>query len=259
MEYVYHGSSNRGLKRIEPHKSTHGCYVYATPEKFLAIHFSKRCGDDLTYEIMRPDKDGKGPFILVENIPGAFDKMYANESSIYTLPADTFKDINTGFEELVSTEVVNVISEEYCENVYQAILNAEKDGLVKIYRYPNKPDYLKEDGSYILDKIRSYKNRNMKDFSKNDFDRLVYLHPELLDKINELSKELGYDYVYMPDDLVLLFKSRIDRQLSDFDNEQFIDSSYISICNTFPFLKDKIDNFYFDYIESYKNMMGTNR
>jgi len=57
MGVVYHGSKERGLKRIEPRKSTHGVYVYATDDKFLALHFSKRCGDDLTYDIGHFDND----------------------------------------------------------------------------------------------------------------------------------------------------------------------------------------------------------
>ena len=75
---------------ITPHptsnKSTHGTYVYATPEKVLALHFSKRCGDDLVYDIGHFSVEKDGPWELIENVPGAFDKMYSNSSSIYTLP-----------------------------------------------------------------------------------------------------------------------------------------------------------------------------
>ncbi len=249
MGIVYHGSKEHGLKRLEPRESTHGVYVYATPEKFLALHFSGRCGDDLTYDIGHFDADKTGPWQLVENIPGAFEKMYSNSSSLYSFSDETFKDINTGFNEVVSEVGVDVINEEYCENVYEGILEAEKEGLVKIYRYPNKPEGLKQDGSYILDKWRGYRKAFNKDFTKNGFDRLVYLHPELLAKINELAIEFGYDYHYEPQDLVELFSNRIQRQLDDSEEEQFIDSSYISICNTYPDLKSQIDPLY----DNYKN------
>ena len=43
MGIVYHGSKEHGIKRLEPRKSTHGVYVYATPEKVLALNFSGRC------------------------------------------------------------------------------------------------------------------------------------------------------------------------------------------------------------------------
>ena len=247
MGIVYHGSKEHGLKRLEPRKSTHGEYVYATPEKVLALHFSGRCGDDLTYSIGKFDTDNNGPWELVENIPGAFEKMYSNSSSIYSFSDETFKDIHTGFEEVVSEVGVDVINEEYCENVYEGLLNAEKEGLVKIYRYPNKPSSMKQDGSYILDRYKYYKEKLNIDVDKSKFDRLVYLHPELLDKINELSKEMGYNYYYEPEDLVDIFKSRAVRQLRDLDHEQYVECSYTSMCNSFPELKEKIDVIYDSY------------
>ena len=252
MGIVYHGSKEHGLKRLEPHQSTHGVYVYATPEKVLALHFSGRSGDDLTYDIGKYDTDKNSPWELVENIPGAFEKMYSNSSSIYSFSDETFKDIHTGFEEVVSEVGVDVIDEEYCENVYEGLLQAEKDGLVKIYRYPNKPARFKPDGSDILDKMRFYKNTLKMEISENEFERLAYLRPNLLPKINELAKELNYNYHYEPNDLVEIFKKRIDRQLKDLEHEQYIDCSYLSICSAFPELKQQIDNLY----ENYKNYIS---
>ena len=259
MGIVYHGSKEHGIKRIEPRTSTHGTYVYATPEKVLALNFSGRCGDDLTYDIGRLDNNG--PWELVENIPGAFEKMFANSSSIYSFSDETFKNIHTGFEEVVSEVAVDVINEEFCENVYDALLEAEKEGLVKIYRYPNKPNWMKQDGSNILDKWRIYKNKLNMNFGKNEFDRLVCLHPELLTKINDLSKELGYNYFYQPNDLITIFKLRIERQLADIEYEQYIDSAYISICNSFPELTLEIDKLYQYYKNSIKNVnsIGTSK
>ena len=247
MGILYHGSKERGLKRLEPHQSTHGVYVYATYDKFLALHFSKRCGDDLTYDIGHFDNTENDPWELVENIPGALEKMYSNSSSIYSFSDETFKNIHTGFEEVVSPVGVDVIEEEYCDNVYQGILAAEKEGLVKIYRYPNKPKCLNEDGSSILDKWRFYKDKLNKSFNKNDFDRLVYLHPSLLNKINDVIKEFNLDFSYEPKDLVDIFNNRVQRQLHDLEHEQYIDCSYISICNSFPELKPRIDPLYEEY------------
>lgn len=247
MEIVYHGSKEHGIKRMEPRKSTHGVYVYATPEKVLALHFSGRCGDDLTYSLGHFSTDKNGPWELVENIPFAFDKMFSNSSSIYTLKGETFKDIHSGFKEVVSEVGVDVINEEYCENVYEGLLEAQREGLVKIYRFPNKPAGIKEDGSDILDKWRRCKYKLNMDFSKNEFDRLVYLYPNLLSKINELAKEFNYDYYYEPRDVIDLFSKRIERQLLDLDDEQYIESAYISICSSFPELKDEASALYEDY------------
>ena len=64
MGELYHGSSQKGITRLEPHKSTHGNFVYATPYKELAIIFSARCGDDCTYALYRNGENE--PWIIVE-------------------------------------------------------------------------------------------------------------------------------------------------------------------------------------------------
>ena len=248
MGELYHGSKERGLTRLEPHNSTHGNYLYATRYKELAVIFSARCGDDCTYELYRENENE--PWMLVERIPEGFNTMFSNSSSIYLLSGETFKDINTGFEEVVSETSVDVIDEEYCENVYEGLKIAETKGLVKIYRYPNKPLSFKQDGSDILDKWRYCKDKLHKEFTKNEFDRLVCLHPNLLEKINELAHDFNYDYHYEQQDLIDIFSNRIQRQLYDLDHEQYIDCSYISICNTFPNLKLQIDILY-DYYKNY--------
>ena len=254
MGIVYHGSKEHGIKRLEPRKSTHGVYVYATPEKVLALNFSGRCGDDLTYDIGHFDTDKNGPWELVENIPGAFDKMFSNSSSIYSFSDDTFKDIHTGFCEVVSEFGVDVLNEEYCENVWSGLVKAEEQGLVKIYRYPNKPTCMKSDGSDIIDKWKFYKLKMLKEFSKNEFDRLVYLHPNLLNRINDLTQEFGYNYYYKSNDLIDIFANRIERQLNDPEHEQYIDCAYTSICAAFPQLKERINELYSSYIDADKNL-----
>jgi hypothetical protein len=247
MGIIYHGSKYHGIKRLEPKTSTHGDYVYGTNDKTLALTFGSRCGDDLTYEIGHFDEDKNGPWELVELIPLAFDKMFSNSSSIYSISDETFKDINTGFNELVSEVGVDVISEEYIDNLYDEIIKAEQEGLIKIYRYPNRPLNFSQDDTLILDKWRYYKETFNKEFNKHEFDRLVFLHPNLLDKINELAKEFNYDYHYDPNDLVSIFDLGIQTQLHSPEHEVYVDSAYISICNTYPELKDKIDSLYEEY------------
>lgn len=240
MEILYHGSSKSGLKIIEPHKSTHGTYVYATPYKELAIHFSKRCGDDFTYDI--------GHFTtndcweLVEKVPGAFEKMYSNSANIYEVPASQFIDIKTGFAELVSSTSVPVLSEENIPNLYEELLNLEKEGKIKLYRFPNKPACLPPDNSDILDKMRYYRDVIKKPNNKNDFDRLFYLHPYLLDKINALLKEFDMGYQYEKEDIIEIYYNRYQRQVKDPSHEQYLECAYRSIINTFPEFQESIDN-----------------
>ena len=69
----------------------------------------------------------------------------------------------------------------------------------------------------------------MKILDKLEFDGLVYV-PEL--EID--TREFNYDYHYEQNDLIEIFNNRIQRQLYDQEHEQYVDCSYISICNAFP-------------------------
>ncbi len=241
MGIVYHGSKHSGLTHFEPHKSTHGSYVYGTTEKVLALHFSGRSGDDMVYSLGHFDNERDEPYEIVENIPGAFEKMYANSSSIYTFSDETFKDIHTGFNEVVSEQAVEPLSEEYIENVYDAMMQLAAEGKIKMYRYPDKPKSIEKELSDFTNLLRHYKEAFGKQLSKHDFDRLVYLHPENLNEANKYLTELGIDYQYKPEDLIALFEERIERQLSDSEHEQYVESAYTSMCNTYPELKDALD------------------
>lgn len=52
--------------------------------------------------------------------------MFNNPFSLYTLTIDTFKDIKTGFAEVVSDTSVKVLKEEKCSNVYEALKKLEQ-------------------------------------------------------------------------------------------------------------------------------------
>lgn len=230
MGELYHGSSTRGLTRLEPHKSTHGNYLYATKYKELAIIFSACCGDDCTYALYRNNNDE--PWTLVERIPEAFNTMFSNSASIYTLDDSTFKDINTGFSELVSNLGVNTISEEYIENVYNKIKELEQNGLVKLYTYPNKPKEIPNDNSDLIEK----EIRQNKSITKKSFERLILLHPNLMNKINQKLIELNLK-PFNKNDLINLFEEAILKQAIYPNYEQYLNSIVISISKTYPELK----------------------
>lgn len=234
MGIIYHGSSTRGLTRLEPHKSTHGNYLYATKYKELAIIFSSRCGDDCTYALYRKNNDE--PWTLVERIPEAFNTMFSNSASIYTLDDSTFKDINTGFSELVSNVGVNTISEEYIENVYDKIKKLEQNGLIKLYTYPNKPKEIPNDNSDLIDKEIRKNERTKTQVTKESFERLIFLHPNLMNKINKKLIELNLN-PFTEKDLINLFEEAILKQAIYPNYEQYLNSIVISISQTYPELK----------------------
>ncbi len=53
--------------------------------------------------------------------------MFNNSFSIYTVDATTFKEINTGFDEVVSDVAVPVLKEEKYPSVYEALKKLEKE------------------------------------------------------------------------------------------------------------------------------------
>ena len=71
----------------------------------------------------------------------------------------------------------------YIENVYDELIKLDKEGLIKLYLYLNRPDYVPIDNSDLIPKVlRWYRNG----FNINNF---YNIYPELKDKfIEELEK-----------------------------------------------------------------------
>ena len=214
---VYHGSSVPALKELKPHQSTHGCYVYATPIKEIAIIMSKRCGDDATYSL---DKYTNDKYQLVERIPFAFDKMFSNSFSLYTLDASSFKDINTGFNEVVSDNSVKVLKEEKYDNLVDAIKSLEKEGLIEIYYYPNRPSTIPKDDSDLIELIRNvYIEKLHITVTSREISRWIFLHPNLEDELRLIAKEQDVEvpsYEEIKDNM-------IREQEHDLNHELYID------------------------------------
>ena len=251
MSELYHGSSERGITRLEPHKSTHGNYVYATPYKELAIIFSKRCGDDCTYALYRNSENES--WIIIERIPEAFNTMFSNSASIYTLDDDTFKDIHTGFAEVVSEVGVNTNNEEYIDNVYETIKELAKEGKIQLYTYPNKPKDIPIDNSDLIEKQIRQQQRNKQPITKKTFDRLILLHPYLIDKVNQKMIELNLNVEqYHKEDIIDLFENAVIKQAVYPEMEQYLNSIIISVSNSYPtllpILKEKLS-----FLEKSKN------
>lgn len=245
MGYIYHGSRTYGIKRMEPKKSTHGVYVYGTPHKALALHFGARAGDDFTYALGHFGTPKDSLWELVELIPGGLERMYDNSASIYSISDQTFEDLHTGFAEVVSKVGVDVVSEEKVDNVYEAILQLEKEGAIKIYRYPDRPKGFPSDSSHLIDKLRKYEKFGHK-ITVDDLERLFCLHPYLMDKINAFAAEKSLGVTFTKRNLIRIFGNNIKKQLFSIkkDQEFYIESSYKSIVATFPELTVEMDQLY---------------
>ena len=243
MSYVYHGSHTSGLKKLIPHKSTHGNYVYATEDKTLPVIFSGVAGDDLVYSLFR---ENKGSWQLVERVPECFSIIYNTSASVYTLESDSFKDIHTGFTEVVSETAVDVVQEEKIPNVYQELERLEKEGLIQIYHYPKRPESIPKDDLDLLERTIEYTKMNNGSVNKLTFGRLLYLHPNLLKKVNETLSDMG-ELTYQKEELIDIFEKFIFKQMINPEEEFFLKSSMLQISKTYPDLtndlKQKIEIF----------------
>lgn len=183
MKYVYHGSSIPNLKIIKTNESTHmKKWVYACASKAISTIFLSPLGNDLYYSL---SGDGINyPVELVERKSGMFKEIFNCSGYIYKLDASNFKSGQTGWSaEVVSEKDEEVVEVEYVENVYDELIKLNKDGLIKLYLYPEKPNRIPQDNSDLIPKVIKWQ--------KNGFDvnKFYKLYPELKDKFLQMLNE----------------------------------------------------------------------
>lgn len=180
MNYVYHGSSTPNLKTIKRNTSTHmKSWVYATPSKAIATIFLSSKGSDLYYRLSGNGIDKQ--IELVERKEGMFKEIFNCDGYIYKLNPQNFKSGLTGWSgEVVSERDEEVISCEYIENVYEELIKLNKEGLLKLYLYPNRPVYMPLNNSDLIPKVIKWQNSGF------DISKFYELYPELKEKYLEM-------------------------------------------------------------------------
>lgn len=176
MKYVYHGSSISDLKIIRANESTHmNKWVYATYSKAISTIFLSPFGNDLYYSL---SGDGINyPVELVERKANMFKEIFNCSGYIYKLNSSNFKSGQTGWSaEVVSEKDEDVIDVEYIKNVYNELVELDKQGLIKLYLYPKRPDRIPLDNSDLIQKVIKWQKNG---FNVNKF---YQLYPELKDK-----------------------------------------------------------------------------
>lgn len=184
MNYVFHGSSIPNLEVIKPHKSTHMKeWVYATTSKAVATIFLSKTGSDLYYSLSGNGKEY--PIVLVERKPLMFKKIFDCDGYIYKLNSTNFKKNMTNWSmEVVSDKEEKVIDCEYIENVYNELLKFDKEGKIKLYLYPLRPEGVPLDNSDLIPKVIRWEKNG---FNINKF---YELYPELIQRyLRESNKE----------------------------------------------------------------------
>ena len=146
---IYHASSIAGISELIPSVSNHGISL---------VYFSKKRENDLVYlsnAIERFCKetgydysgkwkkwgtygfDKNGILSLEEYYPNAIEKTYKGVSGyIYSSDCNIKSEFEINIPDaVVCTNPVKVKNVEYISDAYEAILEAEREGLIKILRY----------------------------------------------------------------------------------------------------------------------------
>ena len=185
IKYVYHGSSQQGLKIIKKNKSTHGKpWVYATLSKTISTIFISNKGSDLYY-YLNGDGEENNPVILVERKENMFKDIFNISGSIYTLSGKNFISGKTGWSaEVVSESDEDVIHEENIDNVFEKLKELNDKGELQLYIYPNRPTFIPKDNSDLIPKVISWGKRGI------NIDQFFKLYPKLKEQyLNQLKKE----------------------------------------------------------------------
>lgn len=183
---VYHGSPYGDIKVITAHKSTHQkqC-IYATSNKVVAMLFMARGNGDLDTCLMYEN----GLPILVERRNGVLEKLYNKSGYIYELPGDTFNHYDFLWKpEVISFEKEIIpLKKEYHENIFASLKEMEKNGLLKLYKYPNRPNDIPLDNSDLIDKYIRFENKGI----KGAINSLLTIYPEFAQIVkNKLDNNL---------------------------------------------------------------------
>jgi len=154
----YHASSAAGIKVLEPRISNHNVpLIYLSKKRenvlvYLSNAVEKYCKDTGfeytgTWKKWGPYGFGKdGRLRLEEYYPNALETTYKGMPG-YIYNASNV--IDSGFElqipgAVTSSEPVEVTGVEFVPDAYEAILQAEREGLITIMRYEEMPERMRE-------------------------------------------------------------------------------------------------------------------
>ncbi len=187
----YHASQTGGIKQLEPRISNHGIpLIYFSRKRenvlvYLSNAIEKYCNETGFSYTGRWEKwgpygfDKNGIQRLEEYYPDALEKTYKGVSG-YIYCADSI--VEACFEiqipdAAVSSTTVDVSTVEFVPDAYEAILQAEKEGLITIMRYADTPDKMKE---WIIKTIQEEYNNAVDHPEYRHFLRGIF--PEIIGK-----------------------------------------------------------------------------
>lgn len=198
---VYHGSPNGGITEFKNNESTHNVKcLYAAEDKVIAMLFMGRGKGDLDTLIAIND----GIPYIVERREGVLKNLYNHDGYLYEIDASTFRheDYLWPAEVISTAETLKPINCTYFPNILEALQKEADNGNLKIYNYPNRPEYLNLplDNSDLIEKYISFDKKG----HKGAIDELLMVYPNL--------KERVFDKLDMPNEFYY-----IDRKKDSFD------------------------------------------
>lgn len=137
-KFAYHCSPEGEIKEFEPQVSSHGkAYVYATPNKSLALVFGVKGHNSLWIQPVYNNKENTCMFI--EMSPNALAKYYRNKSAyLYVVNKEEFTESTGWAGEICSPNPVKPLKVEYIEDLEQAILEEQKSGHLTVIPYEQR-------------------------------------------------------------------------------------------------------------------------
>ncbi len=149
---LFHTSSNKGIRILEPNKSTHGrSYVYALSSKVASMIFGVN-HSDFDFII---DESSEGIPRISECYPGGFDEIFINKScSVYAIKESGFQKGLTGWEpEYVSSRSTRVLDEDVIHNLHARLVKESQDGNLIIRQYSYNKEYIDMIRDHITDRL----------------------------------------------------------------------------------------------------------
>ena len=181
MKIVYHGSDQGNLETINAHTSTHQkeC-IYATPDQTVAYLFMGKGKGDLDTMIATIN----GELTLVERRPGILNKFYNKDGYLYELDGSNFAHYDyLWIKEVISFELsIKPLRKIYIPNILEELNKREKEGKIKIYRYPDRPKNVPLDNSDLIEKYIMFEQQGL----TGAINDLLEIYPEFKDKVNEI-------------------------------------------------------------------------
>ncbi len=128
-----------------------------------------------------------GMIELVERRPGVFKNLFDNKGYIYELDGETFSHYDYLWsKEVISFEkAIKPLNKITIDNILVELEKEEKQGNIKIFRYPNRPENIPLDNSDLIEKYIKYEESGL----TGAISELIVVYPEFKKRVSKILEE----------------------------------------------------------------------